>query len=114
MPEAPAEEATRAADQVAGSETLGRVARAGMVARGIVYLVIAVLAARLAIGERGTDADQQEALRPINDPKKAVGLDGALHELASSSYGPLVPWVVAGGLAGFGLYSIADARYRRV
>jgi hypothetical protein len=48
------------------------------------------------------------------DPKKAVGLDGALHELASSSYGPPLLWVVAVGLAGFGFYSIADARYHRV
>ena len=41
-------------------------------------------------------------------------LDGALHELANSSYGPLLLWVVAVGLAGFALYSFADARYRRV
>ena len=38
------------------------------------------------------------------DPKKAVGLDGALHELANSAYGPPVLWVVAVGLAGFALY----------
>ncbi|MGH2937491.1 MAG: DUF1206 domain-containing protein [Solirubrobacterales bacterium] len=273
MPGAPADEATRAADRAARSETLGRLARAGMVARGLVYLIIAVLAVKLAIGEKGTDTDQQEALRTIAeqslgdvllvlvaagvagyalwmlaraaighgvaerdsgfdrisalasavaygvicataigilvgsgsqsgspkettggvlgwpggtvlvaiagavvigvgiyqaykgfarkfleeantrkmspevrkgyttlgvfgyvarsvvfvlvgyglikaavdyDPKKAVGLDGALHELANSSYGPPVLWVVAVGLAGFGLYSVADARYHRV
>lgn len=48
------------------------------------------------------------------DPKKAVGLDGALHELAASSYGPALLWLVAMGLAGFGIYSIVDARYHRV
>ena len=48
------------------------------------------------------------------DPQKAVGLDGALHELANSSYGPLLLWVIAVGLAGFALYSFADARYHRV
>jgi hypothetical protein len=48
------------------------------------------------------------------DPKQAVGLDGALHELANSSWGPPVLWVVAIGLAGFALYSFADARYHRV
>jgi hypothetical protein len=273
MPEAPADEATQAADQAARSETLGRVARAGMIARGVVYLVIAVLAIKLATGEQGTNADQQEALRTIAegpfgevllllvavglagyalwmlvraaighgveetdsgldrvsalasavaygvicataiailvgsgsgsgspkeatggvlgwpggtvlvaiagavvigvgiyqaykglarkfleeantagmspearkgyttlgvfgyvaravvfvlvgyglikaavdyDPKKVVGLDGALHELANSSYGPPVLWLVAVGLAGFALYSFADARYHRV
>jgi hypothetical protein len=268
-----AAEAGRAADQVAGSDALGRLARAGFVARGLVYLIISALAIKLAIGEQGTNADQQQALRTIAeqpfgkvllllvavglagyalwmlaraaighgvettdsgfdrlsalasavaygvlcatavavlvgsgsqsgspkeatggvlgwpggtvlvaivgavvigvgiyqgykgfarkfleeantgemssearkaytalgvfgyvaravvfvlvgyglikaavdyDPKKAVGLDGALHELANSSYGPALLWVVAVGLAGFALYSIADARYHRV
>jgi hypothetical protein len=48
------------------------------------------------------------------DPHKAIGLDGALNELASASYGPLLLGVVAAGLTGFGLYSIADARYRKI
>jgi Domain of Unknown Function (DUF1206) len=48
------------------------------------------------------------------DPHRAVGLDGALRELASNSYGPYLLGVVAAGLIGFGLYSIADARYRKV
>ena len=43
------------------------------------------------------------------DPKKAKGLDGALAELAHASYGPLLLGVVAAGLVGFALYSIADA-----
>ena len=47
-------------------------------------------------------------------PKKAVGLDGALAKLAHHSYGPFVLGVVAVGLFAFGLYSIADARYRRI
>jgi hypothetical protein len=48
------------------------------------------------------------------DPQKAIGLDGALLKLAASSYGPALLGVVAAGLAGFALYSIADARYRKV
>ena len=48
------------------------------------------------------------------DPKEAVGLDGALRELANASYGPAVLGIVAVGLAGFGVYSIVDARYRKV
>ena len=46
--------------------------------------------------------------------KEAVGLDGALRELAHASYGPLLLGAVAVGLAGFALYSIVDARYRKV
>ena len=48
------------------------------------------------------------------NPKEAVGLDGALRELAHASYGPALLGLVAAGLIGFGLYSIVDARYRKV
>jgi len=48
------------------------------------------------------------------DPQNAIGLDGALRELAEASYGPALLGVVAAGLAGFALYSIAGARYRKV
>jgi hypothetical protein len=48
------------------------------------------------------------------NPKEAIGLDGALRELAHTSYGPLLLGLVAAGLIGFGLYSIVDARYRKV
>lgn len=47
-------------------------------------------------------------------PHKAVGLDGALSELARSSEGPLLLGVVAAGLICFAAYSIADARYRKI
>jgi hypothetical protein len=48
------------------------------------------------------------------DPNKAVGLDGALAKLAQASYGPFLLGVVAAGLIAFGVYSISDARYRRL
>jgi hypothetical protein len=48
------------------------------------------------------------------NPKEAVGLDGALRELAHASYGPALLGLVAAGLIGFGAYSIVDARYRKV
>jgi hypothetical protein len=48
------------------------------------------------------------------DPHSAIGLDGALSKLSHQSYGPLLLGVVAAGLIGFALYSIADARYRRI
>lgn len=48
------------------------------------------------------------------DAKEAIGLDGALRELANASYGPAVLGLVAVGLAGFGLFSIVDARYRKL
>jgi hypothetical protein len=48
------------------------------------------------------------------NPQKAIGLDGALRNLADASYGPALLGIVAAGLAGFAIYSIADARYRKV
>jgi hypothetical protein len=47
-------------------------------------------------------------------PRRALGLDGALSKLAHQPYGPLLLGVVAAGLIGFALYSIADARYAKV
>ena len=48
------------------------------------------------------------------DPKKAVGLDGALAKVAHAYYGPYALGCVAAGLIAFGLYSLSDARYHRI
>jgi fumarate reductase subunit D len=48
------------------------------------------------------------------NPNKAVGLDGALAKLARAPYGPFVLGLVAAGLIAFGVYSLSDARYRRI
>jgi len=47
-------------------------------------------------------------------PDSAVGLDGALAKLAHAYYGPFLLGVVAAGLIAFALYSLSDARYRRI
>lgn len=48
------------------------------------------------------------------DPQNAIGLDGALSKVSQYSYGPVLLGVVAAGLIGFALYSMADARYRKL
>jgi fumarate reductase subunit D len=48
------------------------------------------------------------------NPNKAVGLDGALAKIAHASYGPFLLGLVAVGLVAFGVYSLSDARYRRI
>ena len=48
------------------------------------------------------------------NPRSAVGLDGALSKLSHYSYGPVLLGIVAAGLIGFALYSMADARYRKI
>jgi hypothetical protein len=47
-------------------------------------------------------------------PHSAIGLDGALQNLSRSAFGPVVLGIVAAGLLGFGLFSIADARYHKI
>ena len=49
-----------------------------------------------------------------DESRKAIGLDGALAKVANQSYGHVALGVVAAGLIAFGLYSLADARYRRI
>ena len=48
------------------------------------------------------------------DAKEAVGLDGALTKILNAAYGPWLLGFVAAGLIAFGVYSISEARYRRI
>jgi hypothetical protein len=77
----------------------GVVGVVGYLARGVVFGLIGVFLIRAAVDF---------------DPAKAVGVDGALAKLEHASYGPVLLGVVAAGLIAFALYSLADARYRRI
>ena len=72
---------------------------AGHVARAVVFTLIGWFLIRAAIDY---------------NPDEAVGLDGALAKLGQSTFGPAVLGLVAAGLVAFAVYSIFDARYRRV
>jgi hypothetical protein len=48
------------------------------------------------------------------DASEAVGLDGALQRLSDQTYGTILLGVVACGLVAFGIYSIIDARVRKI
>ncbi|MEO6121161.1 MAG: DUF1206 domain-containing protein [Acidimicrobiales bacterium] len=71
----------------------------GMVARMLVALIIGGLLLAAAVG---------------HDAQEVVGVDGALKRLAERPFGPVLLVAAAGGLACYGLYSLAEARYRRV
>jgi hypothetical protein len=71
----------------------------GHLARAVVFALVGVFLIKAAVEY---------------DPNKAVGLDGALAKVAHQSYGSALLGVVAAGLVAFALYSLADARYRRL
>ena len=75
------------------------VATCGHLARAVVFGLVGVFMIRAAVDF---------------NPSKAVGLDGALAKLAQQSYGSALLGIVAAGLVAFALYSLADARYRRI
>ena len=89
------------------TETMGETTKRWFTLLG----VVGHLARTVAFGLIGIFLIQ--AARTYN-PSKAVGLDGALARLAHQSYGSFLLGLVAAGLIAFGLFSIAEARYRRI
>jgi EmrB/QacA subfamily drug resistance transporter len=75
-----------------------KVGMAGMVARGIIAALIGIFLIQAAL---------------TFNPKKAKGLDGSLRALADHGWGKVLLVFIAIGLVAFGLYSFAEARYRR-
>ena len=71
----------------------------GNMARSLVFMLIGVLLIVAALQ---------------HDPTEAVGIDGALRRVAGRSFGPALLAAVAAGLALYGLFSLAEARFRRV
>ena len=78
---------TRAGPRKEALTTSGRV---GFVARGIVYILIGVLAVQIAFGHGGAQADRQ----------------GALQQIASEPFGDTMLWILA---VGFGCMTLWQA-----
>ena len=71
----------------------------GHVARAVVFGLVGVFLIRAAIDYKANEA---------------IGLDGALAKVYDSAYGPWLLGAVAAGLVLFGIFSITEARYRRI
>jgi Domain of Unknown Function (DUF1206) len=75
---------------------LGRV---GLVARALVFVIVGYFVLKAAIDY---------------NPRDAVGLDGALAHVHHEPFGPFLLAIVAAGLIVFAVYSLFEARYRRL
>jgi hypothetical protein len=71
----------------------------GHVARAVVFGLVGVFLVKAAVDYKANEA---------------IGLDGALAKLYHQAYGPWLLGAAASGLIAFGLFSITEARYRRI
>ncbi len=70
-------------------------ARAGLTARGVLYILIGWIAILVALGQSSQQADQQ----------------GALQLLAHQPYGLVSLWLLAIGFAGYALWRLSEAAF---
>ncbi|MET7613957.1 DUF1206 domain-containing protein [Streptomyces seoulensis] len=84
-------QARRAAD----SPVMTAAAKAGFFARGLIYLLVGVIALQIALGGGGG--------------KKQADRGGALAELAEKPFGAVMLWIVGIALAGMALWRLSEA-----
>jgi membrane protease YdiL (CAAX protease family) len=70
-------------------------ARAGLTARGIIYLLVGWVAILVAVGQSSHEADQR----------------GALQLLAGQPFGIALLWLLAVGFAGYALWRLSEAAF---
>lgn len=83
--------------EVAGHPWFHRMSRVGLVARGLIYLLVGWLALQIAFGNSGEEADRK----------------GALLVVQEQPGGQVVLWLMAAGFAALALWQFAEARYGR-
>jgi Domain of Unknown Function (DUF1206) len=86
-------DAKNAAHEAASSPWMEGLARAGLVAKGLTYCIVATLALKVALGAGGNVEDRS----------------GALHEVAESPFGRLLLAALAIGLAGYAIWRFTQA-----
>ena len=76
-----------------------RIGTIGHVARAVIFGLVGIFLVKAAIDYKA---------------KEAIGLEGALTKLVNTTYGPWAPRSRRPRLIAFAVYSISDARYRRI
>ncbi|WP_340559529.1 DUF1206 domain-containing protein [Streptomyces sp. GSL17-111] len=84
-----------AARRTAGSSAMDAAARWGLAARGVIYLLVGLLALQIAFGGGGEEADQS----------------GALRQVAEQPFGRVVVWAIGLGLVGMAVWRLAEALF---
>lgn len=82
------------ARQAANSPWLDRLARVGLASRGLVFILIGVLAVQLAFGGGSSEEASQQ---------------GAFSTLAQNGFGKALLWLVVVGFLAFALWQVTDA-----
>jgi hypothetical protein len=88
-------QASGAARRASDSPAARALARAGLVARGVIYILIGWVAILVALGQTSRHADQQ----------------GALQLLAGKPYGLVLLWLLGIGFAGYALWRLSEAAF---
>ncbi|MFD3621593.1 DUF1206 domain-containing protein [Streptomyces sp. NPDC058676] len=86
------------ARRVANGSAREGAARAGLTARGVIYLLVGLLALQIAFGEGEQQADR----------------GGALAELADKPFGAVLLWALGIGLVGMALWRLSEALFGSV
>ena len=86
---------TRTARRASDSPAAHFLARAGLIARGVIYILIGWVAVLVALGQSSREADQQ----------------GALQLLAGKSYGLVSLWLLGIGFAAYALWRLSEAAF---
>jgi Domain of Unknown Function (DUF1206) len=85
----------RAARRASVSPAARFLARAGLTARGVIYILVGWVAVLVALGHSSREADQT----------------GALQLLASKPYGLVSLWLLGIGFAGYALWRLSEAAF---
>ena len=92
-----------AARKAANSRWVDRVARAGLVARAVIYLIVGYLAGRLALSSAGS---------PTASTSRPASGEGALETIAAHQGGRIVLGLLAAGFFGYAVLALVQATFR--